>query len=206
MAGNSVAKFFAGSWGKTSVWDAVKAGGWKVFFDGSLAQQTLVQGPGATLVGTDAAGNKYYQRMTEQYGELTGGRRRRSGLGLACAGARGGRRRSAASHAPPPRPPKRPHPCPSGRHRWVIYGNPDWQTGQDARSVPAEWHGWLHNISDDVPTNAESPLAHPAAYALPNKGHVSGTSKSYAPKGSWTNPAERNWVKVQAWNPVDGRK
>lgn len=26
-------------------------------------------GPGAKLVGTDANGNKYYERMTEQYGE-----------------------------------------------------------------------------------------------------------------------------------------
>lgn len=33
------------------------------------SQQTLVMGPGAKLVGTDSNGNKYYERMTEQYGE-----------------------------------------------------------------------------------------------------------------------------------------
>ncbi len=27
-----------------------------------------MHGPGATLVGTDQFGNKYYERMTEQYG------------------------------------------------------------------------------------------------------------------------------------------
>jgi len=26
-------------------------------------------GPGAKLVGTDSNGNKFYERMTEQYGE-----------------------------------------------------------------------------------------------------------------------------------------
>lgn len=33
------------------------------------SQATLIHGPGAVHVGTDAAGNKYYERMTEQYGE-----------------------------------------------------------------------------------------------------------------------------------------
>ncbi len=31
-------------------------------------------GPGAKLVGTDANGNKYYERMTEQYGMKRGRR------------------------------------------------------------------------------------------------------------------------------------
>ena len=30
--------------------------------------------------------------------------------------------------------------------RWVIYHGAD-----EASSVPSEWHGWLHHISDDVP-------------------------------------------------------
>ena len=34
----------------------------------SCRQATLVHGPNATLVGTDEFGNKYYERMTEQYG------------------------------------------------------------------------------------------------------------------------------------------
>lgn len=33
------------------------------------SQATIIHGPGAVHVGTDAAGNKYYERMTEQYGE-----------------------------------------------------------------------------------------------------------------------------------------
>lgn len=29
----------------------------------------MIHGPAAVHVGTDAAGNKYYERTTEQYGE-----------------------------------------------------------------------------------------------------------------------------------------
>ena len=34
----------------------------------AFRQATLIHGPNAKLVGTDALGNKYYERMTEQFG------------------------------------------------------------------------------------------------------------------------------------------
>lgn len=34
------------------------------------SQATVIHGPAAVHVGTDAAGNKYYERTTEQYGEI----------------------------------------------------------------------------------------------------------------------------------------
>ena len=37
---------------------------------GTRRQATVVHGPNATLVGSDSFGNKYYQRMTEQFGAL----------------------------------------------------------------------------------------------------------------------------------------
>ncbi|CAK0782723.1 hypothetical protein CVIRNUC_005918 [Coccomyxa viridis] len=64
----ALAKFLKETYGKQSVLDAIKGGGWKAFLDGTLAQATLVHGPNATFVGMDALGNKYYERMTEQYG------------------------------------------------------------------------------------------------------------------------------------------
>jgi NADH:ubiquinone oxidoreductase subunit len=41
-----------------------------------------------------------------------------------------------------------PHP----QHRWVVFaGNPSFYDS-DPSAVPAEWHLWLHNTTDDVPT------------------------------------------------------
>jgi NADH dehydrogenase (ubiquinone) 1 alpha subcomplex subunit 12 len=33
----------------------------------------------------------------------------------------------------------------TGRHRWVEYAE---KTRYNASQVPAEWHGWLHFITD----------------------------------------------------------
>ena len=69
-------------------------------------------GPGAKLVGTDANGNKYYERMTEQYGERARERERWP------PGTRPGGRPTLSArsplliphphshHPPPPPPPK----------------------------------------------------------------------------------------------------
>lgn len=88
-----------------------------------------------------------------------------------------------------------------------MYGDLDWRDGQDAGSVPAEWHGWLHNITDDNPVANPATFAAPP-YVLPHKGYVSGTAARYQPKGAWHNPARRNWRKVEAWTPpaAGGRK
>ncbi|KAG2318260.1 hypothetical protein Bca52824_021382 [Brassica carinata] len=67
--------------------------------DGNLLQ-TKIHNIGATLVGVDKFGNKYYQKLGDtQY----------------------------------------------GRHRWVEYASKD---RYNASQVPAEWHGWLHFITD----------------------------------------------------------
>ena len=33
-------------------------------------ETTVIHSPGATFVGSDRVGNKYYERMSEQFGEL----------------------------------------------------------------------------------------------------------------------------------------
>lgn len=42
------------------------------------------------------------------------------------------------------------------RNRFVVFaGAKDWRT-QDPTTVPPEWHGWLHYISDENPANVSS--------------------------------------------------
>lgn len=59
--------------------------------------------------------------------------------------------------------------------RWVVYNGID-----EASKVPAEWHAWLHHIS-------EAPLTDGAAKARPwQKPHLpnlTGTRFAYRPKG-----------------------
>lgn len=86
-----------------------------------------------------------------------------------------------------------------GRHRWVVYGELDCHRGQDPTTVPAEWHGWLHNITDDAPSR--NPAAFDKyAWSLPHRGFSSNTAAAYLPKGHWSNPARRNWKKVSTWD------
>ncbi|KAK3403659.1 hypothetical protein EUGRSUZ_K00090 [Eucalyptus grandis] len=79
--------------------DLKEEGYLKCLADGNLLQ-TKLHNIGATLVGVDKFGNKYYERLGE------------------------------TQH---------------GRHRWVEYAE---KGRYNASQVPAEWHGWLHHITD----------------------------------------------------------
>lgn len=49
-----------------------------------------------------------------------------------------------------------PPPSTAVRNRFVVYAKADhWRT-QDPSSVPPEWHGWLHYISDDNGVNVSN--------------------------------------------------
>ncbi|KAI3424790.1 hypothetical protein D9Q98_008177 [Chlorella vulgaris] len=143
--------------GKASFREAWAAGGWKMLIDGNLAETLIEHGPSggdpAVLVGTDAHGNKYFEKKDAQW----------------------------------------------VRNRFVVFaGAKDWRT-QDPTTVPPEWHGWLHYISDENPANAEwtRPI-----YAEDAVGHPSFTDrKKYQPKGSWHNPEKLTWRKYQPWTP-----
>ncbi|PWZ55755.1 putative NADH dehydrogenase [ubiquinone] 1 alpha subcomplex subunit 12 [Zea mays] len=65
-------------------------------------RQTKIHNIGATLVGVDKFGNKYYEKL---------------------------------------------HDTQYGRHRWVEYAE---KGRYNASQVPAEWHGWLHHITDST--------------------------------------------------------
>ncbi|XP_061570189.1 NADH dehydrogenase [ubiquinone] 1 alpha subcomplex subunit 12 [Cololabis saira] len=83
-----------------------------------------------------------------------------------------------------------------GRHRWVIYTtemngkNTLWEV--DGSMVPAEWHRWLHCITDDPPTT--HPPEPKKFLAEIHQFNVSGTPKQYVPF-----PTTRK--KIHEWVP-----
>lgn len=79
--------------------------------------------------------------------------------------------------------------------RWVLY-----KGAADASSVPAEWHGWLHHQSDEVPSN-DNPLRRP--WQLPPQKNLTGTSAAYVPPGHLARGGHRDKATgdYQAWMP-----
>ncbi|KAK9787274.1 hypothetical protein WJX73_009790 [Symbiochloris irregularis] len=65
---SAIIKFVKETYKTQTLLEAVKAGGWKALIDGNLAETTLIHSPGAKLMGEDRVGNRYYERMTNQYG------------------------------------------------------------------------------------------------------------------------------------------
>jgi NADH:ubiquinone oxidoreductase subunit len=65
----------------------------------------------------------------------------------------------------------------NGRHRrWVMY-----KGSNDSSRVPPEWHGWLHNTHDAVPSEALPP---PRAWEREASENTTGTDKAYRPAGA----------------------
>eukprot|EP01120_Amphizonella_sp_Union-15-10_P004311 TRINITY_DN1493_c0_g2_i1.p1 TRINITY_DN1493_c0_g2~~TRINITY_DN1493_c0_g2_i1.p1 ORF type:complete len:146 (+),score=23.45 TRINITY_DN1493_c0_g2_i1:109-546(+) len=83
-----------------------------------------------------------------------------------------------------------------GRDRWVQYVN----TNFDASQVPAEWHTWLHHVSDEVPNEKLLQRLMPS-YKVPHTPNLTGTESAY------TSPhflLHKNFVtptRVKKWNP-----
>eukprot|EP00245_Coleochaete_scutata_P001815 TRINITY_DN12265_c0_g1_i1.p1 TRINITY_DN12265_c0_g1~~TRINITY_DN12265_c0_g1_i1.p1 ORF type:complete len:153 (+),score=25.73 TRINITY_DN12265_c0_g1_i1:115-573(+) len=84
-----------------------------------------------------------------------------------------------------------------GRHRWVEFGS---KTDYNASSVPPEWHGWLHHITDNTP---EKIADLKPSYAQPHRINLSGLTEEgiYRPKGYPKNQKQRDWKRFEPWNP-----
>ncbi|KAJ4721008.1 NADH dehydrogenase [ubiquinone] 1 alpha subcomplex subunit 12 [Melia azedarach] len=120
----------------------------------SLLLQTKLHNRGATLVGVDKFGNKYYEKLEgTQF----------------------------------------------GRHRWVEYAE---KSRYNASQVPAEWHGWLHFITDH--TGDELLMLKPKRYGVEHKENLSGEGEEYIyhSKGHALNPWQRDWSRYQPWQPT----
>lgn len=59
--------------------------------------------------------------------------------------------------------------------RWVIYAG-----DVEASRVPAEWHGWLHHTSSDIPS-ADGPQRRP--WQKQHQPNLTGSSAAYRPPG-----------------------
>lgn len=78
--------------------------------------------------------------------------------------------------------------------RWVIYaGEPD------ASKVPAQWHGWLHRQTDELPggTTRQKP------WQKEHKPNMTGTDQAYLPPGHVLKGGMRDKATgdYEAWTP-----
>ncbi|RRT79703.1 hypothetical protein BHE74_00017884 [Ensete ventricosum] len=86
-----------------------------------------------------------------------------------------------------------------GRHRWVEYAE---KGRYNASQVPAEWHGWLHYVTDH--TGDELLMLKPKRYGVEHRENFSGEGDAYIyhSKGHALNPGQRDWTRYQPWQPA----
>ena len=84
------------------------------------------------------------------------------------------------------------------KRRWVTY-----KGYADASRVPAEWHGWLHHMYADRPS--EKPLK-TQEWELPHRPNMTGTVYAYKPEGSLDRGGvrEKTASDYEAWSPHGG--
>ncbi|XP_064487341.1 probable NADH dehydrogenase [ubiquinone] 1 alpha subcomplex subunit 12 [Ornithodoros turicata] len=76
-----------------------------------------------------------------------------------------------------------------GRNRYVEYADHVF-LDYDGSQVPAEWHRWLHYMTDDPPTKVP-PVPH--KWLAPHTENLTGTSGAYMPY-STVPPKIHSWV------------
>ena len=81
-----------------------------------------------------------------------------------------------------------------GKRRWVIYeGLPE------ASKIPAEWHGWLHHTTDEIPSDKYTPYF----WEKKHIKNLTGTVGAYRPGGSILTDEKRqkSGSDYEAWTP-----
>ena len=78
--------------------------------------------------------------------------------------------------------------------RWVIYAGEI-----EASRVPAEWHAWLHHVTDQAPLGPRRRHA----WQLPHQPNLTGTPEAYRPAGSLLMGGTRAKASAdyQPWTP-----
>lgn len=85
---------------------------------------------------------------------------------------------------------------PKTERRWVIYKGMDEPT-----KVPAEWHGWLHYLTDETPISGKSNKKY--SWQKEHTPNLTGTKGAYFPPGDKRAKGSRNKVSgdYEAWQP-----
>jgi len=79
--------------------------------------------------------------------------------------------------------------------RWIIY-----RSEVDASMVPPEWHGWLHNQTDNIP-DVENNNSHYKKWIKRHMPNMSGTEKAYVPDGFKSKARPHATGDYIAWQP-----
>lgn len=81
--------------------------------------------------------------------------------------------------------------------RWVVY--PGYT---ESSTVPPAWHGWLHHIFDELPT--EQPYR-ARVWEKPHRPNLTGTPGAYRPPGSTLASGKRREATgdYRPWTPRD---
>lgn len=84
---------------------------------------------------------------------------------------------------------------PHGQHRWVEYAGEKSFYENDASNVPASWHGWLHGVTDELPTattigstHRYKPLEIAKGSSAPYERNVGGVIAPHTPSYSSHKP------------------
>jgi NADH:ubiquinone oxidoreductase subunit len=85
-----------------------------------------------------------------------------------------------------------------GRRRWVLYNG----TVEGSR-VPAEWHGWMHHITDTPPESGSEAGMTKTSWQKDHLPNLSGTEGAYHPAGSLARGGARAPATgdYEAWRP-----
>lgn len=80
------------------------------------------------------------------------------------------------------------------RRRWVVYKGID-----EPSKVPAEWHGWLHYTTDDVPSGETKRYA----WQKEHRPNLTSTEGAYYPPGHVLRGGKRQAATgdYQPWQP-----
>jgi NADH:ubiquinone oxidoreductase subunit len=79
--------------------------------------------------------------------------------------------------------------------RWVIYNGV-----AEASTVPPSWHGWLHHVVDQLPTQVKTK---PYPWEKPHRPNPTGTAAALRPTGSTLAKGRRPKATgdYKAWTP-----
>lgn len=83
------------------------------------------------------------------------------------------------------------------KKRWVIYKGIN-----EASKIPPEWHGWMHKITDDIPSPTSQKYK-PYKWQKKHQPNLTGTDNAYYPPGHTKAGSKRDKATGDyvAWNP-----